>query len=111
MYRIETDVNLGCIVGGVQLFSVLNFFNLTQYLSYKSIEKLSKLNSFRVERMKNDVILHIFTRLRVQGYRCKSGIAIFSWSITVNDIFNLKTALQIFTVIQIQKAFINCIKQ
>ncbi len=93
MYRIETDVNLGCIDGGVQLFSVLNFFNLTQYLSCKSIEKLSKLNTFRVQRMKNDVILHIFTRLKVQGYRFKSGIAIFSRSFTVNNFFNLKPVL------------------
>ena len=49
--------------------------------------EITLFNPFYYKQKTN--ILHIFNRLRFQGYRWQSGIAIFAWSVTWNCTYSL----------------------
>ena len=61
-------------------FWVLRKSDLRTFYLLETIEKLSKLNTFRIRFQECTLMI----RLKVQGYRRKSDIAIFAWNDTCN---------------------------
>ena len=65
---------------------------VAHFLLIRIREKIILLEHLSSE--KNDVIFHILDQIKVQGYRCKSGIAIFAWRIPWNYAYSFYKRLK-----------------
>ena len=59
-----------------------NILDLRISTAGKHVQELSEWNTFKTRKATASSTL--LTRYRFQGYRCKSGIAIFAWRVTWN---------------------------
>ena len=71
-----------------------NILDLRISTAGKHVQELSEWNTFKTRKATASSTL--LTRYRFQGYRCKSGIAIFAWRVTWEGVTYIYTLYIIF---------------